>query len=87
MPARKKPQKPTVPIRGLTRGPASCIRPLIVMGTNERPGGRVEWDAPAGTVRGSILAVWSDGVTLRRMDTGTEQFLYRGDYRVLNPKG
>lgn len=49
----------------------------------EHLGGRIEFDGLRGPVPAKIIAVWRDGVTLRRDDTGTIQFLHRGDYRVL----
>lgn len=83
MPHPTEPQKPTMPTRDLPRGPASKIRPSIAIGTFERPGGTIEFDCAAEVVEATIIAVWNDGVTLRRNDTRTVQFLHRGNYRVL----
>ncbi|MCW7072096.1 MAG: hypothetical protein OCU12_07220 [Methanophagales archaeon] len=71
----------------LPRGPASRLRRAIPIGSRtERPGDLIEFDVrdPDAVVFGRVLAVWNDGVTLRRSDTGTIQFLYRGDYELLD---
>jgi len=78
-----KPQKPTMPTRDLPRGPGSRIRRSIAIGTFERPGGTIQFDCRSETIDATIIAVWNDGVTLRRDDTGTVQFLNRGTYIVL----
>jgi len=73
-----------MPTRDLPRGPASKIRQSIAIGTFERPGGKISFPLnDLDRVAATIIAVWNDGVTLRRDDSGTVQFLYRGDYRVL----
>lgn len=84
---RTEPQKPTMPTRDLPRGPSSKIRRSIAIGTYERPGGTIEFDCQSETISATIIAVWNDGVTLRRDDTGTVQFLDRGNYIVLVKQG
>lgn len=46
------------------------------------PGGRIRFDDARGSIRATIIAVWPSGVMLRRDDTGTVQFLARGDYAI-----
>lgn len=82
-----KRQRPTMPTRDLPRGPSSKIRRSIAIGTYERPGGTIEFDCQSETISATIVAVWNDGVTLRRNDTGTVQFLDRGNYIVLVDQG
>jgi len=81
-----KKAKPTThhrPIPDLLRGPASHLPPAVPITAQERAGVAIEFTMADGSqVRATIVTVWSDGVTLRREDTGTIQFLRRGDYTV-----
>jgi len=76
-----------MPTRDLPRGPGSKIRRSIAIGTFERPAGTIEFVSESETIEATIIAVWNDGVTLRRNDTGTVQFLYRGTYIVRTNQG
>ena len=59
------------------------IPPAIEIGPPETVGGPIHFTTKAGeTVGAIILAIRDDGVTLRRSDTGSIQFLHRGDYAL-----
>lgn len=69
----------TLPGRAVRR-----VQPIIELGGGlETVGGPIHFTTKAGEVVGAIiLAIREDGVTLRRSDTGTIQFLHRGDYEL-----
>jgi len=70
--------------RLLLRWPAARLQGAIPIGSDERPGGRIKFTHSGRTMEGfaRILAIWTDGVTIRREDSGTIQFLHRGDYEL-----
>ena len=71
------------PISDLPRGPASRLPRAIPIGAQERPGNPISFSMKDGSViGGTIIAVWHDGASIRRDDTGTTQFLHRGDYEL-----
>lgn len=74
----------TTPARDVPRPPAVRLRQTVALGDVERPGGRIRFTMRDGTAVGArIIAVWRDGITLRRADTGTIQHLRRGDYELV----
>ena len=74
----------TTPPRDLPQLPVVHLRQTVPLGHVERPGGQIQFTTTDGTIVGArIIAVWRDGVTLRRTDTDTTQYLGRGDYKLV----